>query len=108
MNQVPFRYQPRFRSVILGVILAGIYGYIFWLRGGFWVNILGIVLDMVFLLLLYQACIFFYSQFILPAHSLEERRKIASRLKLHAAGGHGPAIFVKNGRKVERLGESEI
>ncbi len=108
MNQVPFRYQPRFRSVILGVILLGIYIYIVWRRGGFWMNILGIALDLVLLALLYQACIFFYAQFILPTHSLAERRKIASRLKLHAAGGHGPAIFVKNGRKVERLGESEI
>src|SRR5512140_2274194 len=108
MNQVPFRYQPRFRSVILGVILAGIYGYTLWRRGGFWANILGIALDMALLFLLYQACIFFYAQFILPTHSLQERRKIASRLQLHAAGGHGPAVFVKNGRKVERLGESDI
>ncbi len=108
MNQVPFRYRPAFRSAVLGVILLGIYGYILWRQGGFWENILGIVLDAIFLALLYQVCIFFYSQFILPTHSLEERFKIASRLKLHAAGGHGPAIFVKNGRKVERLGESEI
>ncbi len=108
MNQIPFRNRPAFRSVILGVVLIGIYGYIIWKRGGFWENILGIALDGILLLLLYEACIFFYAQFILPTHSLEERRKIASRLKLHAAGGHGPAIFVKDGRKVERLGESEI
>ena len=108
MNQVPFRYRPVFRSVILGVILAGIYVYVIWRRGGFWMNVLGIALDLILLALLYQACIFFYAQFILPTHSLQERLKIASRLKLHAAGGHGPAIFVKNGRKVERLGESEI
>ncbi len=108
MNQIPFRNRPAFRSVILGVVLLGIYGYILWQRGGFWENILGIALDAILLALLYQACIFFYSQFILPTHSLEERRKIASRLQLHAAGGHGPAIFVKNGRKVERVGESEI
>ena len=107
MNQVPFRYRPAFRSVILGVILAGIYGYILWKQGGFWENILGIAVDLILLALLYQACIFFYSQFILPTHSLQERLKIASRLKLHAAGGHGPAIFVKNGRLVERQGETE-
>ncbi len=108
MNQIPFRYRPAFRSVILGVVLLGIYGYIIWKQGGIAENILGIVLDLVFLLLLYEACIFFYAQFILPTRSLEERQKIASRLKLHAAGGHGPAIFVKNGRLVERLGESEV
>ncbi len=108
MNQVPFRYRPAFRSVILGVILAGIYGYILWRRGGFWMNVLGIAADLILLALLYQACIFFYAQFILPTHSLQERLKIASRLKLHAAGGHGPAIFVKNGRLVERVGETEV
>ncbi len=107
MNQLPFRQRPAFRSLILAVLLVGIYAYVILRQGGFFENILGIVLDLVLLAFLYQACIFFYSQFILPTHSLEERRKIASRLKLHASGGHGPAIFVKNGRKVERLGESD-
>ena len=107
MNQVPFRYRPAFRSVILGVVLLGIFVYYLIWGGGFWQNIMGIALDLVLLALLYQACIFFYAQFILPTRSLEERQKIADRLRLHASGGHGPAIFVKNGRKVERTGESE-
>jgi hypothetical protein len=107
MNQIPFRQRPAFRSVILAVVLLGIYAYVVLKQGGFRANVLGIVLDVILLAFLYQACIFFYSQFILPTRSLEERQKIASRLKLHASGGHGPAIFVKNGRKVERLGESD-
>jgi hypothetical protein len=107
MNKIPFRQQPAFRSVLLGVVLLGIYAYYIIWGGGFWENAMGIALDLVLLLLLYQACLFFYSQFILPTRSLEERRKIASRLRIHAGGHHGPAIFVKDGRKVERAGESD-
>jgi len=107
MNQIPFRHQPSFRSVILGAALLGIFIYYTIWGGGFWANVLGFALDLILLALLYQACVFFYAQFILPTRSLEERQKIASRLKLHAAGGHGPAIFVRNGRKVERTGESD-
>ncbi len=107
MNQVPLRQKPAFRSLVLAVLLAGIYVYQLIWGGGIWQNALGILLDLVLLALLYQACLFFYAQFILPIHTLKDRRKIVDRLKLHAAGGHGPAIFVRNGRKMEREGESE-
>ena len=108
MNQVPFSQRPSFRSLILAVIVLGIYVYYAVWGGGILPNAAGVVLDLILLAFLYQACVFFYAQFILPTRSLEERQKIASRLRLHASGGHGPAIFVKNGRKVERTGESEI
>ncbi len=104
MNQVPFSQRPSFRSLILAVVLLGIYVYYAVWGGGILQNAAGVVLDLILLAFLYQACVFFYAQFILPTRSLEERQKIASRLRLHASGGHGPAIFVKNGRKVERAG----
>src|SRR5512138_1901266 len=107
MNQVPFRHRPAFRSVVLAVLLLGIFVYYMIWKGGPWLNLAGIVADIVLVALLYQACLFFYAQFILPTRSLDERRRIADRMKLHASGGHGPAIFVKNGRKVERVGESD-
>jgi hypothetical protein len=107
MNQIPFRNRPAFRSAVLAVLLAGIYIYSLIRRGGISQNVLGIAFDLIVLWLLYEACVFFYAQFILPTQTLEERRKIVSRLKLHAANAHGPAIFVRNGRKVERAGESE-
>ncbi|MGE5073345.1 MAG: hypothetical protein ACM3MF_07955 [Anaerolineae bacterium] len=108
MNQIPFRNQPAFRGVLLAVVLLGIFAYYAIWKGGILANLAGMLLDVLFVFLLYQACVFFYAQFILPTRSLEERRRIADRLQLHAAGGHGPAIFVKNGRKVERTGESEM
>lgn len=108
MDEMPLSQRPSFRSIILAVLLAGIYLYnIIW-NGGVWENILGIVFDLILLALLYQICVFFYAQFTLPVRTLDDRRKIADRLRLHARHAHGPAIFVKNGRKVEREGESEI
>ncbi|HTP03287.1 MAG TPA: hypothetical protein VMJ64_18060 [Anaerolineales bacterium] len=107
MNKIPFRQQPAFRSLLLGVALLGIYVYyIFW-GGGFWSNAVGIALDLLLLMILYPICRFFYSQFILPTRTWDERQQIAARLRLHAGHGHGPAIFVRNGRKVERTGESD-
>ncbi len=107
MNQIPFRHRPAFRSVVLAVVLLGIFAYYVIFKGGPWLNLAGILLDLILLAVLYQACVFFYAQFILPTRTLEERRRIAERLKLHASGGHGPAVFIKDGRKVERAGELE-
>ncbi len=108
MNQIPFSRRPSFRSLLLAVVLLGIYVYYAIWGGGIWANLAGVIADLLLLFLLYQACVFFYAQFILPMRTLEQRQKITERLKLHASGGHGPAIFVKNGRRVERTGESEI
>src|SRR5512140_2168513 len=107
MNRIPFRHRPAFRSAVLAVVLLGIFAYYAIFKGGIWLNLAGILLDLVLLAILYQFCVFFYAQFILPIHTLEDRRRITDRLRLHAAGGHGPAIFVKNGRTVERTGESQ-
>jgi hypothetical protein len=107
MDDIPFYRKPWFNSIVLTIILLGIYVYNLVLQGGVWANILGIAFDLILLALLYQVCVFFYAQFILPIHTLGDRKKIVSRLWLHARNAHGPAIFVKNGRKVERAGESD-
>lgn len=107
MDEIPFYQRPWFRSVLLVIVLLGIYIYSIIYDGGLQGNILGIAFDGLMLFLLFQICVFFYAQFILPLRTLEDRRKIVSRLWLHAGGGHGPAIFVHNGRMEERAGESE-
>ncbi len=107
MGEIPFYQKPSFRSTVLAVLLGGIYLYSLIWRGGLWENVLGIAFDLVLLALLFQICVFFYAQFILPVRTLEDRRRIVSRLRLLANNAHGPAVFVKNGRKVERGGESE-
>lgn len=93
---------------MLGLFLLGIYLYDALFRGGQLRIIMGIGFDLtMFLIVLLPACVFFYAQFVLPIHKHHERSRITSRLWLHAFNGHGPAIFVKNGRLVERSGESK-
>ena len=107
MDEIPFYQKPWFKSVVLTIILVGIYIYELVWQGGFPVNFPGIVLDLILLAVILRVCVFFYAQFILPIRTLRDRRKIVNRLWLHTRSAHGPAIFIKNGRKVERVGESE-
>src|SRR6202142_3666090 len=107
MVEIPFYHKPWFKSLVLMIVLAGIYVYELVWQGGFWVNILGIALDFILLILLLQVSVFFYAQFILPIRKLIDRKKIVNRLWLHSRSAHGPAIFIKNGRMVEREGESD-
>jgi len=106
MNPVPFRQQPFFRALIFAVALAATWIYSFVFQDSRPASLAALGLDLILLFLLLQACLFFYAQFILPVRTLHDRLRIWSRLLLHARNAHGPAVFVQNGRKVERRGES--
>ena len=101
-----FYEKPWFKSLVLGILLIGTYGYEYKYQGGI-INLPGIVFDFVLLFFLVQITVAFYAQFVLPIHKRGDRLRVISRLWLHAMGGHGPAIFVKNGRLVESKDESE-
>lgn len=101
-----FYQKPGFKSLVLGILLLVIYGLEYKYDGGI-INIPGIVFDVVLLFFLFQIAAAFYAQFVLPIHKRGDRSKVIGRLWLHAMGGHGPAIFVKNGRLVESKNESE-
>lgn len=106
MSPVPVRNQPAFRAVVLGVLLAATWGYDY-VRSGYWQgSVYGAGLDLLLLLLLGLVCLFFFAQFTLPIKTLTNRMRLAGRLWLHAWGAHGAALFVRNGRKVERQGEA--
>ncbi|MGA7193295.1 MAG: hypothetical protein WBW94_06655 [Anaerolineales bacterium] len=101
-----FYQKPWFKSLLLGILLLGVYGYELKSQGGI-INLPGIVFDLVLLFFLIQIAVAFCAQFVLPIHKRGDRIRVVSRLWLHAMGGHGPAIFVKNGRLVESKNESE-
>ncbi|MBI3739923.1 MAG: hypothetical protein HY258_12820 [Chloroflexi bacterium] len=108
MNEIRFYKRPWFKSLVLGIFLLGIYVYDFLFQGGLWHSLFGISFDLfMFLFILWPACVFFYAQFILPVNTWKDRNKIVSRLWLHAGKIDGPAIFVQNGRLVERKEESK-
>jgi len=105
MGSMPFYQKPSFQTIVLAVVLAGTYVYSL-VDGGSLVAILpGIALDLFLLLAISQLCLFFFSQFVVPLRTREQRGKIYQRLLLNARGAHGPAIFVENGRILERRGE---
>lgn len=106
MGPVPFRQRPSFRAVIFAIVLAATWVYSLVYRGGWLASLIAIGLDLVLLFLLVQACLFFCAQFVLPVHSLQERLRIWGRVLLHARNAHGPAVFIQNGRKIERKGET--
>lgn len=106
MNEIRFYQKPGFKSLVLGIFLLGIYVYDFLFQGGLLHSMFGIGFDLLMFFLLWQACVFFYAQFILPVNIWKDRNKIAARLWLHAGNADGPAVFVQNGRLVERKEES--
>ncbi len=107
MEGIPLHQKPSFRILILAIILAGLYLYVFVWRGGILANISGLVFDGILLLVLVPAAVFFHAQFTLPVRTARERLKISTRLWLHWRHAHGPAIFVKDGREIARAGETE-
>jgi hypothetical protein len=106
MGRIPFRRRPAFRVLIFSISLAAIYLYLVIWQGLVEATFAGIVFDLILLILLFQLFLFYFAQFTLPLHDLHDRWRIRARLMLHARNAHGPAIFVKNGRKVERPGEA--
>lgn len=107
MVPIPFRQKPSFRALVLGILLTGTYLYIFVWGDGIRASLPGIIFDLILLFVFFQASLFFYAQFVLPVRGLDARRELQRHLFLHARNAHGAAIHVRNGRKVERSGESE-
>jgi len=106
MSPVPFRHQPSSRAVLFAGVLVAAWLYTLTFQDGWFASLAAIGLDLILLFVLLQACLFFYAQFILPVRTLHDRLRIWDRMLLHARNAHGPAVFVQNGRRVERRGES--
>ena len=90
-------HKPTF-SVVIWIILGGIYIFSLWWFGVTVGNGIQIFLDIVAFFLGISLWKFFFSQFILPVLTLENRKKIAQRLR---TGSDGPALFIENGYIVE-------
>lgn len=106
MLPVPLRHRPAFRALILAAILAAIWLYDTFFQGGRSAGLAGIAVDVALLCLLFLLSLFLYGQFTLPVRTLPERMQVFGRLLLRARNAHGAAIFVQNGRRVERRGEA--
>lgn len=107
MDGSPFYKRPWFYIVGWLAFWLGIYGWQIYRMGGIQLNLLNIVFDMVILSLLLVLWMGFFSQFVLPVQTLEDRGNIFSRLISRLFGVSGPAIFIRNGQQVKQEGEED-
>ena len=106
MDDIPFYKRPW--AYIAGwlAILLIVYGWQIFRMGGIRTNLLDIAFDLacVFPLLLIL-WIAFFAQFVLPVRTFRDRQKLFDRLITYLFGGHGPALFIENGKIKEHTGE---
>jgi hypothetical protein len=106
MDDIPFYKRPW--AYIAGwlAILLVVYGWQIFRMGGIRANLLDIAFDLAcifpLLLVLWMA---FFAQFVLPVRTFRDRQKIFDRLITYLFGGHGPALFIENGKIKEHIGE---
>jgi len=90
------------------VILLGVYGWQILRIGGVQASIRYILLDLACLFpALLALWIAFFAQFVLPVRTFRDRQKIFDRLITYLSGGHGPAMFIRDGELIKREGEDE-
>jgi len=108
MNETPLYKRPWVYIAGWLAFLLFVYFWQVFRLGGIPINIVRIFVDLAcifpILLLFWMA---FFSQFVLPVRTLEDRQKIFSRLISRLFGSSGPAIFVRNGEQVKREGEDQ-
>ena len=106
MDDTPIYKRPWFYIAGWLFILLLVYGIQILRMGGIRANLSEIALDLAcffpILLVLWMA---FFAQFVLPVRTFRDRRRIFDRLITYLLGGHGPALFVENGKIKEHIGE---
>ncbi|HKI54256.1 MAG TPA: hypothetical protein VJ987_09035 [Anaerolineales bacterium] len=108
MEDTPFYRKPWFYIFSWLVILLVAYGWQISRMGGIQASLFDIFFDLVcifpILLMVWMA---FFAQFVLPVRTTQDRQKIFNRLLTNLFGGHGPAMFVRNGELIKREGEEK-
>lgn len=100
-------FRSRYRAILLYLTIAGVLAvwYISRVPGGFLAGFGQLFLTSLICVLGLFFWLFFFSQFVLPVRKLDDRWRIYQRLLLYIQGGHGPAIFIENGKIRQRKGE---
>jgi hypothetical protein len=106
MDDTPFYKRPLFYIIGWLAFLLLVYGAQVYRMGGIRASFLDIIFDLVcvfpLLLVLWMA---FFAQFVLPVRTFRDRQRIFDRLITYLFGGHGPALFIRNGEVIKREGE---
>src|SRR5512146_3335223 len=106
MDDTPLYKKPWFYIAAWLFILLVAYGWQIIRMGGLVASELEIFIDLAcvfpILLVLWLA---FFAQFVLPVRTFRDRQKIFDRLVTYLFGGHGPAMFIRDGIVIKREGE---
>ncbi len=106
MDDTPLFKRPWFYIATWLAILLVIYGWQIFRIGDVQSDLLYILLDLGCLFpALLVVWIAFFAQFVLPVRTLRDRQKIFEHLITYLSGGHGPALFIENGKVREHAGE---
>ncbi|HXD10270.1 MAG TPA: hypothetical protein VN653_09420 [Anaerolineales bacterium] len=103
MDDTPLSKRPWFYIARWLVFLLVVYGWQIYRMGG--IPILDIIVDGILFIVFLLLWLAFFAQFVLPVRTLGDRQKIFDRLITYLSGGHGPAIFIRNGELIKREGE---
>jgi hypothetical protein len=104
-NPEPFYRRPRSQAILVLVLGLALYAYLTYRVDGLQIRLLPLTVDVILLVgggLVWMA---FFSQFVLPVRSLQERWMAFNRLRNYLTGNHGPAIFIENGEVKHRSQE---
>ncbi len=99
-------YQKRWFYIFAWIVVGG--GFYAWQimeLGGLIENLGRLFFDALLFSTGVLVWLAFFAQFVLPVRTLRERQKIFDRLLTYLSGGHGPTIFIENGRIRESHGE---
>jgi hypothetical protein len=107
MDERPFYRKPWFFIFSWSVIGGGFYLWQIRKMGGIATNLIFIMVDAVIFFIGLLVWLAFFAQFVLPVRTFRERQNIFDRLLTYLSGGHGPAIFIHDGKPIERLGEEK-
>jgi len=78
-----------------------------WIQAGLIPNSLFLILDAAIFFIGLLVWLAFFAQFVLPVRTFRDRQKIFDRLFTYLFGGHGPAIFIRDGKPVKHFGEEK-
>ena len=106
MDDTPLRKKAWFYIAAWLVILLVVYAWQISRMGGFVISEIDIFIDLVCVFPIFLVFwLVFFSQFVLPVRTFRDRQKIFDRLITYLFGGHGPAMFVRDGQLIKREGE---
>ena len=106
-RELPFLKRPLTHILIGLLAVLVLYGFAVARAGGILPNLFLIVGQALLCVLGFVLWFVFLVQFLLPVRSLSERWKLLGRIVLYFFGDRGPAIFIQDGKIIQKMIKTE-